>query len=85
MRYINAGALDDSGVDDLALRLGVGARHLRRLFAEHLGASPLAVAQTRRVQFAKKLITDTQLNLARIAMESGFSSVRRFNAAMNSS
>jgi AraC family transcriptional regulator of adaptative response / DNA-3-methyladenine glycosylase II len=82
MRYINAGALDDSGVDDLALRLGIGARHLRRLFDEHLGASPLAVAQTRRVQFAKKLITETGLNMTRIAMESGFSSVRRFNAAV---
>lgn len=82
MRYINAGALDGAGVEDLALRLGIGARHLRRLFDEHLGASPLAVAQTRRVQFAKKLISETGLDMTRIAMESGFSSVRRFNAAV---
>jgi AraC family transcriptional regulator of adaptative response / DNA-3-methyladenine glycosylase II len=82
LRHIDAGALDHGGVPELAARLGVGERHLRRLFLEHLGAAPLAVAQTRRVQLAKKLIDETGLAMTRIALEAGFPSVRRFNATM---
>jgi len=70
---------DDASVEDLAERLGVGARQLRRLFQQHLGASPITVAQTRRVLFAKQLIHDTRLPMAEIAMAAGFGSVRRFN------
>ena len=77
------GALDGEGasVADLADRLGVGERHLRRLFLKHLGAAPLSVAQTRRVAFAKRLIDGTTLSMAEIALASGFNSVRRFNDA----
>lgn len=81
LRLISDGLLDEGGVDDLSMRLGVGSRHLRRLFREHLGASPLAVAQTRRVHFAKNLIDETNLPITEIALSAGFSSVRRFNAA----
>jgi AraC family transcriptional regulator of adaptative response / DNA-3-methyladenine glycosylase II len=75
------GALDgeDSDVETLAERLGVGGRQLRRLFQRHLGASPIAVAQTRRVLFAKQLLHDTHLPMAEVALASGFGSVRRFN------
>ncbi len=76
------GALDDERIGGLAARLGVGERHLRRLFAEHLGTTPIAVVQTRRVLFAKKLITDTSLSMAQIALAAGFSSIRRFNETM---
>ncbi|HYP07916.1 MAG TPA: AlkA N-terminal domain-containing protein [Bryobacteraceae bacterium] len=79
LRLIAESALDDSGVDTLADKLGVGSRHLRRLFVEHLGAPPVAVAQTRRLHFAKKLIDETELSFTDIAMASGFGSVRRFN------
>ncbi|MCB1755954.1 MAG: DNA-3-methyladenine glycosylase 2 family protein [Gammaproteobacteria bacterium] len=82
LRLIADGALDDGGVDALADRLGITARHLRRLFDEHLGASPLAVAQSQRLLFAKKLITETSLPLNEIAIMAGFGSVRRFNDAM---
>jgi AraC family transcriptional regulator of adaptative response / DNA-3-methyladenine glycosylase II len=82
LRHIEAGALDRGGVEDLAARLGVGERQLRRLFLEHVGAAPLAVAQTRRVQVAKKLIDETDLPMTRIALDAGFPSVRRFNATM---
>lgn len=82
LRQIDAGALDQDDVPALAARLGVGERHLRRLFIEHLGAAPLAVAQTRRVQLAKKLIDETGLPMTRIALEAGFPSVRRFNATI---
>jgi AraC family transcriptional regulator of adaptative response/methylated-DNA-[protein]-cysteine methyltransferase len=80
LRLINGGALDDDGVDALAARLGVGARHLSRLFRTHLGASPVQVAKTTRVQCAKRLLDETDLSMATIAMRSGFGSVRRFNA-----
>src|SRR5215831_14942740 len=47
LRMIESGALDGGDVDALASRLGVGSRHLRRLFGQHLGAAPITVAQTR--------------------------------------
>ena len=79
LRLISDGALDRDGVDALADRLGVTARHLRRLFIQHLGATPIEVALTRRVHFAKKLIDETNLPMAEIAFASGFGSLRRFN------
>jgi AraC family transcriptional regulator of adaptative response / DNA-3-methyladenine glycosylase II len=82
LRLIAEGALDSGSVEDLAVRLGVGDRHLRRLFRRHLGASPITVAQTRRLHFAKKLIDETELSMAEVALSSGFSSVRRFNTTI---
>jgi AraC family transcriptional regulator of adaptative response / DNA-3-methyladenine glycosylase II len=79
LRYIGEGYLDEGGVEDLAARLGIGGRHLTRLFEEHLGTTPIAVAQTRRVHFARNLIQDTRLSMARIALAAGFGSVKRFN------
>src|SRR6059036_2212637 len=52
LRLIGESVLEDSDMDALAERLGIGSRHLRRLFLQHLGASPIAVAQTRRLHFA---------------------------------
>ena len=80
LKLIAESALDEAGVDDLAERLGMGSRHLRRLFLKHLGATPVAVAQTRRVHFAKKLIDESSLSMTEVALASGFNSVRRFNA-----
>jgi len=80
LKLIAEGALDEASVDDLAERLGLGSRHLRRMFLQHLGATPVAVAQTRRVHFAKKLIDETELPMTEVAMASGFGSIRRFNA-----
>jgi AraC family transcriptional regulator of adaptative response / DNA-3-methyladenine glycosylase II len=79
LALIESGGLDDDDVEGLANRLGVGSRQLRRLFRQHVGASPIAVAQTRRVLLAKQLIHETSLPMAEIAMASGFNSVRRFN------
>ena len=82
LRLIEEGALDEASVGEFAARMGMGERHLRRLFETHLGASPLTVAQTRRVHFAKKLLDETDLAMTEVAFSAGFSSVRRFNAAM---
>jgi AraC family transcriptional regulator of adaptative response / DNA-3-methyladenine glycosylase II len=82
MTLIEAGALDEGDVEGLASRLGVGERHLRRLFLKHLGAAPVSVAQTRRVHIAKQLIHETTLPMTEIALASGFGSVRRFNETM---
>jgi AraC family transcriptional regulator of adaptative response / DNA-3-methyladenine glycosylase II len=79
LRLIADGALDDGDVESLADRLGVTARHLRRLFAKHVGASPLAVAHTQRLHFAKQLIDETTLPMQAISTAAGFGSVRRFN------
>jgi AraC family transcriptional regulator of adaptative response/methylated-DNA-[protein]-cysteine methyltransferase len=76
------GALDNEGqsVDALAERLGVTSRHLRRLFVRHWGVPPTAVARTIRVQRAKRLLSETDLPMIKIALEAGFGSLRSFNA-----
>jgi AraC family transcriptional regulator, regulatory protein of adaptative response / methylated-DNA-[protein]-cysteine methyltransferase len=81
LKLIEGGALDEAGVDALAGRLGIGARHLSRLFRRHVGASPLQTARTIRLQRAKRLLNDTDLSIVEIAYRAGFGSVRRFNAA----
>ena len=84
LTLIDAGVLDEGSVDELARRVGVGPRHLHRLFVQHVGASPIAVAQTRRLHFAKRLLDETSLPITEIAMAAGFGSVRRFNGAFQS-
>jgi AraC family transcriptional regulator of adaptative response / DNA-3-methyladenine glycosylase II len=81
LALIAEGALDggENTVEKLASRVGMGERQLRHLFMQHLGASPVTVAQTRRVLFAKRLIHDTTMPMAEIAVAAGFGSLRRFN------
>jgi AraC family transcriptional regulator of adaptative response / DNA-3-methyladenine glycosylase II len=79
LRLIQDGMLDESSVDALATKLGVGPRHLHRLFVQHVGASPITVAQTRRLHFAKALLDETDLPMTQIALAAGFGSLRRFN------
>jgi AraC family transcriptional regulator of adaptative response / DNA-3-methyladenine glycosylase II len=81
LRLIDEGLLDRASVDELADKLGLGSRHLRRLFLQHVGASPISFAQTRRLQFAKRLLDETNLPITQIALASGFGSLRRFNTA----
>lgn len=81
LRLINEGALDEASVGEFATRVGVGARHLDRLFLQHVGASPVAVARTRRLHFAKRLIDESNLPMTEIALAAGFGSLRRFNDA----
>jgi AraC family transcriptional regulator, regulatory protein of adaptative response / DNA-3-methyladenine glycosylase II len=79
LALIELGALDNGSVDALAERLGMGERQLRRLFRQHLGASPIGVAQARRILLAKQLIHETHLPMTQIAFAAGFGSIRRFN------
>ena len=69
-------------VEALSKRLGLGSRHLRRLFAEHVGASPASLQRTHRVHFARRLLDETSLPIAEVAFAAGFESVRRFNDAI---
>jgi len=77
---IAEGALNEGSLDELALQLGVSARHLRRALEAKLGVSPVELAQSRRLALAKQLLQDTGLSLTEIAFAAGFGSVRRFNA-----
>src|SRR5262245_19201044 len=81
LRLIHEGALDEDSVEALATRVGIGSRHLHRLFLQHVGASPIAVAQTRRLHFAKRLLDETDLPMTEVALAAGFGSLRRFNFA----
>ncbi|NIJ42112.1 AraC family transcriptional regulator of adaptative response / DNA-3-methyladenine glycosylase II [Parvibaculum indicum] len=84
LRLIEAGALDHEDIETFAARLGLGGRHLRRLFVTQLGATPQAVAANRRLLTAKQLLTETQLPMADIAHAAGYRSLRRFNGAIRS-
>jgi AraC family transcriptional regulator of adaptative response / DNA-3-methyladenine glycosylase II len=79
LRLIWDGALDGNSVDQLADRLGIGSRQLRRLFIQHLGVPPIKIASTHRVHFARNLIEQTDMPMAEIAVNAGFQSLRQFN------
>ena len=81
VRLIVAGALDGAGENALAARLGVSARHLRRLVVSHVGATPDQVARSRRAHFARRLLDDTDLTVTEVAFASGYGSVRQLNRA----
>lgn len=70
------------GMEDLARRAGVSPRHLRRLVREHLGVSPVQLAQTARLLTAKHLLTGSRAPIERIARASGFGSLRRMQTAL---
>jgi AraC family transcriptional regulator of adaptative response / DNA-3-methyladenine glycosylase II len=78
---IAAGALNGRSVAELARDMGLSERHLRRALERSLGISPIKLAQTHRLLFAKRLLADTSLPVTQVAFASGFQSLRRFNAA----
>jgi AraC family transcriptional regulator, regulatory protein of adaptative response / DNA-3-methyladenine glycosylase II len=79
---IEAGALEEQGLEALARELGVTSRHLRRVMNAQFGASPIDIAQTGRLLTARRLLNETALPVTEIAFASGFRSLRRFNATM---
>ncbi|WP_119717577.1 DNA-3-methyladenine glycosylase 2 family protein [Cognatilysobacter tabacisoli] len=81
LKLIDEGALAEQPLAALAARVHLGERQLRRLFVERIGVAPGGVHGTRRLLFAKQLLTETALPITEIALASGFTSVRRFNAA----
>jgi len=81
LKLIERGMLEDESLEALAARVGVGARQLRRLFVDRIGAPPISVHTTRRLLFAKQLLTETAMPVTEVALASGFRSLRRFNAA----
>jgi len=82
LRAIADGALDGATEDELAARLGVSARHLRRMFETHVGATPAEVARSRRAHFARRMLDDTDLPFTKVSAAAGFNSVRQFNRVM---
>jgi AraC family transcriptional regulator of adaptative response / DNA-3-methyladenine glycosylase II len=81
MNLIRRGALAGGSIDDLAARLGIGTRHLHRLFRQHIGATPKAIADNQRLLFAKRLVVETDMPITQVALAAGYGSIRRFNAA----
>ena len=82
VRLISSGYVDSRGISGLAARLGVSERHLHRLLVAELGAGPLALARTARLQTARRLLAETDMPITDIAFASGFTSVRQFNATV---
>ncbi len=81
IKLIDEGVLDTAPVAALAKRLHLGERQLRRLFVDRLGVAPLRVHNTRRLLFAKQLLTETEMSITDVAMAACFGSLRRFNTA----
>ncbi|WP_431472801.1 bifunctional transcriptional activator/DNA repair enzyme AdaA, partial [Luteimonas dalianensis] len=79
LKLIDQGALAGRPLAELAARVHVGERQLRRLFVQRLGAPPIGVHGTRRLLFAKQLLTETALPVTQVALAAGFGSLRRFN------
>ena len=77
---IAGGALNDGDVERLAQEVGLSSRQLRRVLLQHFGVTPIELAQTQRLLFAKKLLQETAMPMADVAFAAGFGSVRRFNA-----
>jgi AraC family transcriptional regulator of adaptative response / DNA-3-methyladenine glycosylase II len=82
VQLIISGVLDDANEAAVGARLGVSARHLRRMFNDHLGVTPDQFARSRRAHFARRLLDDSDLSIAEVAFASGFGSLRQFNRAM---
>jgi len=82
VRIILDGTLDAGDESTVAARVGLSARHLRRLFHDHLGVTPDQFARSRRAHFARRLLDDSDLPIADVAFASGFGSLRQFNRAM---
>jgi AraC family transcriptional regulator of adaptative response / DNA-3-methyladenine glycosylase II len=84
IRLVVEGGLDDGRVEDaVASRLGLSARHLRRLFQEQVGVTPVQLARSSRAHFARRLLDDTDLSVTEIAFASGFGSLRQFNRTVH--
>jgi AraC family transcriptional regulator, regulatory protein of adaptative response / DNA-3-methyladenine glycosylase II len=81
VQLILGGALDGGTEAALGARLGVSARHLRRLFSAHLGVTPDGLARSARAHFARRLLDETDLSVSEVAFAAGFGSVRQFNRA----
>jgi AraC family transcriptional regulator of adaptative response / DNA-3-methyladenine glycosylase II len=82
VQLIISGVLDDANEAALGARVGVSARHLRRMFNDHLGMTPDQFARSRRAHFARRLLDDSDLSITEVAFASGFGSLRQFNRAM---
>jgi len=83
LRLIEEGFLDRESVAELSAKLGIGTRHLHRLFLQHVGVPPVIMAQIRRLHFAKRMLDETALPITEIAFASGFNSIRRFNSVFH--
>ncbi len=83
LAMIAEGALDDISIEALAQKVGLSGRHLRRVFIEHTGATPIAMHTTRRLLLAKQLLAETTLPMTQVAFAAGFKSLRRFNTVFS--
>jgi AraC family transcriptional regulator of adaptative response / DNA-3-methyladenine glycosylase II len=77
---LQATALEASSIEELARQVGFSDRQLRRIVHAAYGVTPIELVQTQRLLFAKKLLQETTLPIAAIALHAGFRSLRRFNA-----
>ncbi len=83
LAMIAEGALDNISIEALAQKVGLSGRHLRRVFIEQTGATPMSMHTTRRLLLAKQLLAETTLPMTQVAFAAGFKSLRRFNSVFS--
>ena len=81
LKLIAKNELHHTSEEKFAARLGVSARHLRRLFTVEMGQTPKQISDHNRLNFARKLIVETRVPIMVVARTAGFGSLRRFNDA----
>ncbi len=80
--YIGQDFLSEHSLAELAAKLGITDRQMRRVFQDEFGVSPVEFSQTQRLLLAKQLLTDSAMPVTDVAYASGFKSLRRFNALL---
>ena len=82
LAHIRQDFLAEHSLEELACKLGITDRHMRKVFQDEFGVSPVEYWQTQRLLLAKQLLTDSSLSVTSVALASGFRSLRRFNVAL---
>ncbi len=84
MRRLAGGVAAIDSVETLASEVGVSRRVLERRFRAAIGTSPHGAIQRERVEFAKRLLTSTDLPVSLVAERCGFQSNERLTVAFRS-
>ena len=81
LRAITNDGLNGLSEEAFAVKYGVTARHLRRLFVGEIGKTPRQFYEEQKLNLARKMVVETNLPITEICFAAGFQSLRRFNDA----
>ncbi|MFO0787895.1 MAG: XylR family transcriptional regulator [Pirellulales bacterium] len=77
LAYIRSHYSMHIGVEQVSRGIAVGRRNLERKMSKHLGRTVLQEIQRMRIEAAQQLLAETDLSMASVAVQVGFSNARR--------